>query len=100
MRFGRLLIAAVLCSAIICYDFTDYIAEFRKSYSAEEYPLRKANFDANYSRILEANSLNMGYTLKVNEMTDWSQAEVNGIDFIPRSEARYPSRKWNGHQQH
>lgn len=73
------LFAWTLLQVALGYNFSDYTAEFNKSYStSEELSLRKSNFDANYSRILDINSQNLGYGLAVNEMTDWSQAEVNG----------------------
>lgn len=75
LRVGIVVLFIALLQACACYNFTDYQIEFNKTYStAEELSLRQANFDSNYSRILQFNSQNMGYTLKVNAMTDWTQA--------------------------
>lgn len=61
------------------YNFTDYMLEYNKSYvTAEELAIRQSYFNDNYSHILAINSQNLGYELSVNQMTDWSQAEVSG----------------------
>jgi hypothetical protein len=73
------LLMAALLQGIFCYNFSDYVQQFGKNYSTpEEISYRKSNFDQNYSKILLFNSQGNGYTLRVNEMTDWSQAEVDG----------------------
>ena len=87
---GLPLLLLVLTSLGFGYDFTDYVKEFNKNYATvEEYTSRKSYFDQNYSKILFDNSQNYSYTSKVNEMTDWTQAEINskadiiqpGLDF-------------------
>lgn len=60
----RVIVAALILSAVIAYDFTDYCNEFKKSYPNQEaWAFRKAIFDANYSMIEDTNKQDLGYTL-------------------------------------
>lgn len=61
----------------LSYNFTDYVIEFGRIYATpEEADLRQQIFESNYSRILESNSLNLGYTLAPNKFTDRTEAEM------------------------
>lgn len=55
----------------LSYNFTDYVAQFGRTYATpEETALRQQIFESNYSKILESNSQNLGYTLAPNNFTD------------------------------
>jgi hypothetical protein len=73
----------LLVAVALCYDFSDYVKEFNKNYPLEEqWNFRKTIFDANYSIIEEINSQGLEYTVGVNNMTDWTQEEVNGKNWV------------------
>lgn len=59
-------------SSCLCYDFVDFVIEFHKDYADHEYLFRMALFNANYSLIRQANQAGSGYTLAVNNWTDWT----------------------------
>jgi hypothetical protein len=44
-----------------CYTFDDFIKDYKKSYSEEEYLVRKEIFDSNYTKINEWNSQDNGF---------------------------------------
>jgi hypothetical protein len=75
----KLIVTALILSSVFAYNFSDYCAEFKKDYPLEEqWNFRKEIFDSNYSAIEEINNLDLGYTVAPNNMTDWTQAEVDG----------------------
>lgn len=79
----KVIIAALILSSVLAYNFTDYCNEFHKDYPLEEqWNFRKGIFDANYSAIEEINSQGLEYTVGPNNMTDWTQGEVDGTSLI------------------
>lgn len=55
------------------YTFSDYVRQFRKNYSADEYKLRESIFNTNFQRILEkAKDKTKTYEVSVNKFTDWT----------------------------
>lgn len=56
-------------------DFDSFASQFGKTYSAEEYDMRKSVFEFNLKRIDWLNSLNDGATYAVNEFADMTEDE-------------------------
>lgn len=69
------------------YTFADYVRQFRKTYSAEEYKMREAIFNANFQRILDkAKEKNKTYEVSVNKFTDWTdQEKTNYATYKPQN---------------
>lgn len=57
-------------------EFTNFVAEYRKSYfSSEEYNFRKGVFAQNLKEIAELNSNSNKATFGINHFADWTQEE-------------------------
>ena len=76
---NKIFVLLLLSYSVVGYNFTDYVAEFHKTYAnADEWLFRQGLFEANYTVIVTTNAQNLGYTLAVNNFTDWTYAEFRG----------------------
>lgn len=58
------------------YTFSDYVRQFSKVYSDEEYAKREGIFNANFKKILnKQKDSTISYTVEVNKFTDWTDDE-------------------------
>jgi cathepsin L len=62
--------------AIAAYSFAEYVKDFQKTYSAEEYKVREAIFDAALTSIVATNKAGLAWRAGVNEFTDQRSNEV------------------------
>ena len=73
---GTILLVLLLCG-VQGYNFTEYALKFNKKYkNVEEWYYRKWIFDSNLTMINQVNAENRGYTLAVNNFTDWTHNEL------------------------
>lgn len=61
------------------YTFEDYVKEFGKKYSKEDYALHKKIFDEQYKLVVDHNNKQTTFTLGINEYTDWTPEELKSL---------------------
>lgn len=47
----RIVVTILTVSLVLSYNFSQFVVEFNKTYSPDEYAFRKELFDANYTKI-------------------------------------------------
>jgi len=68
------------------YNFENYVKEFGKQYSLEEYNERKAIFDSHLDEIRKHNKDNsLSWKRGINKMTDWTQQEFRKLLGLKKS---------------
>jgi C1A family cysteine protease len=84
-------VAGVLLSAFVAHattqdgsmsmSFDDFMRLYNRTYSGEQYSIRKAIFEENVRRINEVNAKNLSYKLDINEFADVSKEEFRSSKF-------------------
>jgi len=76
-KFLLLLAALATCAVGDCeIDYKKFLAEFPQKYRSNE---RKSIFCATVALIKETNHANRGFTLAVNEFSDWTKGELEAM---------------------
>jgi cathepsin H len=77
---SKLLIAVFLCGVALARadEFTSFMQQYNKAYSAEEFARRRAIFYDTLAEIKQINSENRGWEAGVNEWSDLSWEEFKG----------------------
>jgi len=82
MRTFSLALVAGAASAFTAMEskFMVYVMEHNKNYkNIEEFTRRMSLFQGRYNRIQELNEQYSNFTLGVNKMTDWTEAEIKSV---------------------
>ena len=77
--YYKLMVERILLVLLLCgvqgFNFTEYAFKYNKKYkNIEEWNYRKWIFDSNVTMINRVNAENRGYTLAVNNFTDWTSS--------------------------
>ena len=81
----KALVLLMMIANSYCYDFNDYILEFKREYATqEEFNFRKSIFDKNYALIVEGNKESGKGLLGVTIWTDRTGEEyTNSLSIAP-----------------